>query len=214
MIVKILNHFRLTGRLVQDRRVNKWLKVFLVFIPLVYVFLPFPPDDFLPLLGLLDDLLLLTVTTILFVEMCPETLVREHKLALTGLSPSAGSINLEDYRCKTENHDLALGFIFAVVVLLLGGYLAGVFLLLIFGVGYIASNLKRKEILANAVRIGPHQRPDLYEALEEVQRLLPPVKINLFINQNPVMNAYPLVMTNPIPWFSHQAWWRNSRKPR
>lgn len=190
MIVKILNHFRLTWRLVQDRRVNKWLKVFLVFIPLAYVFLPFPPDDFLPLLGLLDDLLLLTVTTILFVEMCPETVVREHKLALTGLFTSARSINLEDYRCKTENRDLALGFIFAVVILLLGGYLAGVLLLLIFGVGYITSNLKRKEILANAVQIGPHQRPDLYEVLEEVQKLLPPVKIDLFINQNPVMNAY------------------------
>jgi len=85
MLIEILNHFRLVGRLVRDHRVNKWLKIFLVFRPLLYVFLPFPPDDFLPLLGLLDDLFLLAVTTVLFVTMCPETVVREHKLILTSL---------------------------------------------------------------------------------------------------------------------------------
>ena len=161
MLIEMLNHFRLVGRLVRDRRVNKWLKIFLIFIPLAYVFLPFPPDDFLPLLGLLDDLLLLAVTSILFVTMCPETVVREHKLTLTGLFPSTRPINLEEYRCETENRDLALGFVSAIAILLLGGYFAGVFLLLFFGLGYITANLKRKQTLANAVQIGLHQRPDL-----------------------------------------------------
>jgi len=177
--------------------VNKWLKIFLVFIPLAYVFLPFPPDDFLPLLGLLDDLLLLGVTTILFVTMCPESLVREHKLILTGLLPSTRPINLEEYRCETENRDLALGFLSAVAILLLGGYLAGVFLLLFFGLGYMATNLKRKQILANAVQAGVDHYPDLYEALKEVQRLLPPVKIDLFITQDPTMNAYTFGYDEP-----------------
>ena len=111
MLIEILNHFRLTGRLVLDKRVNKWLKIFLVFIPLAYVFLIFPPDDFIPVIGLLDDLLLLAVTTILFITMCPEDVVREHRLILTGSLPQTKPINLEDYRCETENRDLALGFV-------------------------------------------------------------------------------------------------------
>ena len=197
MLIEVLNHFRLTGRLVLDKRVNKWLKIFLVFIPLAYVFLIIPPDDFLPLLGLLDDLLLLAVTTILFVTMCPEDVVREHRLILTGFLPQTKPINLEEYRCETENRDLALGFVTAIGIFLLGGYLAGVFLLLFFGAGYLIANLKRNEILASAVRIGPHQRSILYEDLKEVQKLLPPVEVNLFVIQDPTMNAYTFGYDEP-----------------
>lgn len=197
MLIEILNHFRLTGRLVMDKRVNKWLKIFLVFIPLAYVFLIFPPDDFIPVIGLLDDLLLLAVTTILFITMCPEDVVREHRLILTGSLPQTKPINLEDYRCETENRDLALGFVSAIGILLLGGFLAGIFLLLFFGVGYWTANLKRSQILSSAVRIGPHQRPILYEDLKEVQKLLPPVEVNLFVIQDPVMNAYTFGYDEP-----------------
>jgi len=61
----------------------------------------------------------------------------------------------------------------------------------------MTENLKRKQILSNSVQVGLHQRPDLYEALEEVQRLHPPVKINLFITQNPIMNAYTFDYDEP-----------------
>ncbi len=197
MLMNIFNHFRLTGRLVLDKRVNKWLKIFLIFIPLAYLLLPFPPDDFLPIVGLLDDLLLLGVTSILFVTMCPEAVVREHRLIITGNLPLGRPVKLEEYRCETENRDLALGFVCGIGILILGGFLAGVFLLLFFGIGYLTANMRRDQILASAVRIGPHQRPILYEDLVEVQKLLPPVRVSLFVIQDPQMNAYTFGYDEP-----------------
>lgn len=197
MLVEILNHFKLVERLMRDRRVNKWLKIFLIFIPLAYGILPFPPDDFLPVIGLLDDLLLLAVTTILFVTMCPEDVVREHKLFISGLFPSTRPVHLEEYRCETENRDLALGFVSAVAILLLGGYLAGILLLLFFGVGYTTVRLKQNQILAQATQVNDQHYPDLYENLKEVQKLLPPVKVNLFVTENQVMNAYTFGYDEP-----------------
>ncbi len=56
MIEKIFNHFQLTWRLMRDQRVQSWLKLFIVIIPLIYVAIP-APDDFIPIIGLLDDLI-------------------------------------------------------------------------------------------------------------------------------------------------------------
>ena len=57
----ILIHFRLTWRLLLDKRIQFWRKAIMVFLPLVYALIPFAFEipDFIPLVGMLDDVLLL-----------------------------------------------------------------------------------------------------------------------------------------------------------
>ncbi len=76
----VLNVAQLIWRLLRDKRVSPLAKmVFLV--PLVYLILPYDllPDIAIPGLGQLDDLLLLVLTCRLFLALCPNELVLEHK---------------------------------------------------------------------------------------------------------------------------------------
>jgi hypothetical protein len=65
-----LLRFKLTLRLLRDNRVNAWLKVIPIF-SLVYLVLP------LDIPGPLDDALVLWFATELFIEFCPQEIVRE-----------------------------------------------------------------------------------------------------------------------------------------
>jgi len=195
MITGFFNHFRLTWRLFRDKRVNGLLKFFLVGIPAVYVVLPIPfsddvTNDFLPLIGLLDDFCIFIVTTIIFHALCPHAIVHEYKMILTGKSPAPGMKSLETYRCRKENRDLATGFLSAIALTLLGGYLAGIVLLFCFFWGYLSVKSMRSRYLATAVQVSETQFPDLYESLRKAQGFLPPVSVNLFVSNNPQMNAF------------------------
>jgi uncharacterized membrane protein YkvA (DUF1232 family) len=72
------NFVRLYWRLLRDRRVSLWPKALLV-LGLLYVVSPidFIPD-FIPLIGELDDLVVIIATCRLFMYMCPRAVVQEH----------------------------------------------------------------------------------------------------------------------------------------
>ena len=70
--------FRLYWRLLLDARVSIWPKALLV-LSLVYLISPvdFIPD-FIPVIGELDDLVVLLGAAKLFIYLCPREVVQEH----------------------------------------------------------------------------------------------------------------------------------------
>ena len=83
MLLKLFNHMRLTWRLARDRRVGLWLKIFLGGLPLVYAAIP-TPDDVLPVVGLIDEVVFVGLVTLVFIAVCPLAIVNEHKRTIAG----------------------------------------------------------------------------------------------------------------------------------
>lgn len=80
---------RLYSRLLRDPRVSIWPKALLVGA-LAYVILPFDLlPDALPLLGQIDDLVILVTAARWFTQWCPRHVVQEHVQALDGRRASA-----------------------------------------------------------------------------------------------------------------------------
>ncbi|MGD8813489.1 MAG: hypothetical protein PVI78_03335 [Anaerolineales bacterium] len=78
VINEFTTYIKLVMRLLADRRVNILLKL-LPIGSVLYLFMP----DLAP--GPIDDALLIWLGTTLFVELCPEDIVREHREALASV---------------------------------------------------------------------------------------------------------------------------------
>lgn len=77
MLLKI----QLTVKLVGDPRVNFLLKLIPISALLYFIF----PVDLL--VGPIDDAVLIYIGMDLFISLCPQDVVQEHKLRLTGQEP-------------------------------------------------------------------------------------------------------------------------------
>jgi uncharacterized membrane protein YkvA (DUF1232 family) len=75
------NNLKLIIRLLKDSRVNFWLKILPIGALIYLVF----PMDFFPI-NPLDDALVVWLGGYLFIELCPEDIVREHMDALSSTS--------------------------------------------------------------------------------------------------------------------------------
>jgi len=188
MLLKLFNHFRLTWRLARDKRVSLWLKMFLAGTPLVYAAIPMP-DDVLPVIGILDELVFLGLCTLIFNAASPMAVVKEHKRFIDGRESASGT-DLDHYRYPTEQRDLASGFVITFLLLILGGWYAGILGAILFGFGYLAAALMRGRALSNSVQVSESQLSHLYGPFQAAQRHLSPMKVELFVTQNPVLNAY------------------------
>lgn len=73
-------HIKLVFRLLADPRVSLWLKV-LPFFSLVYLIFPEP------IIGPIDDSIIIGVSFYLFIELCPQDVVQEHLAELTNVIP-------------------------------------------------------------------------------------------------------------------------------
>jgi len=82
----IFTNIRLIARLLKDRRVNFLLKL-LPIGALVYLIVPI---DFLPI-NPLEDAVVLWLGGTLFIELCPDDIVAEHRRAL---QQSSGDIDI------------------------------------------------------------------------------------------------------------------------
>jgi len=72
------NFARLYWRLLCDRRVSLWPKALL---PLTFLYVLSPVDlipDAIPLVGEVDDLVMVMLACRLFIYLCPREVVREH----------------------------------------------------------------------------------------------------------------------------------------
>ncbi len=74
---------KLIWRLIKDKRVNPFLKL-LPIGALIYLVSPLDiiPDIALPVIGVLDDAVVLWLGATLFVSLCPDEVVQEHTDAL------------------------------------------------------------------------------------------------------------------------------------
>ena len=81
----IIKRIKLVGRLMGDSRVSPFIKV-LPLASLAYLIFPFDlaPGVALPIIGALDDAAILWFGSTLFVELCPDDVVKEHMQALEG----------------------------------------------------------------------------------------------------------------------------------
>jgi len=70
----LFNDIKLIARLLGDRRVSFWLKI-LPIGALIYLVIP---TDILPIIPL-DDALVLFLGGYLFIELCPQEVVQEHR---------------------------------------------------------------------------------------------------------------------------------------
>lgn len=79
----IIKRLKLVGRLMGDSRVSPFIKV-LPLASLAYLIFPFDlaPGIALPIIGALDDAAILWFGSTLFVELCPDEIVQEHRRAL------------------------------------------------------------------------------------------------------------------------------------
>lgn len=82
----LVQRLKLIGRLMSDDRVSPFIKV-LPLASLAYLIFPFDlvPGIALPVIGALDDAAVLWIGSTLFVELCPDEVVREHMQTLGGI---------------------------------------------------------------------------------------------------------------------------------
>ena len=76
----ISKHFKLVFRLLRDRRVNPFLKLIPIGT-LIYLVMP----DLI--IGPIDDAAIIGFGLFIFVELCPQHVVEEHRAALAGEIP-------------------------------------------------------------------------------------------------------------------------------
>jgi hypothetical protein len=79
MMHDMMMKIKLILRLMGDSRVNIFLKV-LPLAGVAYWVLPLPLDNFLPLI---DDAVVVWLSTVVFIELCPPEVVQEHMKKLT-----------------------------------------------------------------------------------------------------------------------------------
>jgi len=115
--------------------------------------------------------------------------VNEHRWFIEGDEENPAA-DLGIYRCPTEQRDLISGFTITFLLLILGGWYAGILGALLFGIGYLSASLMRGRALSNAVQVTESQLSHLYVPLKAAQNNLSPMLVELFVTQNPVMNAY------------------------
>ena len=107
---ELLQQIKLVYYLVRDRDVPIYLKV-LPFLGVLYVL--FPIDiitDFVPVLGQIDDLMILTIGAKVFIEMAPAPVVAKYMAQMRGEGPAivegeASDIIKEVKLIEGENSD-------------------------------------------------------------------------------------------------------------
>jgi len=87
-----VNRLKLIARLMGDSRVSILLKV-LPLASLGYLFLPADLIPIVPFISALDDAAILWIGSTLFVELCPDDVVKEHMQLLdSNLDDTSGDI--------------------------------------------------------------------------------------------------------------------------
>jgi uncharacterized membrane protein YkvA (DUF1232 family) len=79
LIKGFVKQLKLIGRLMSDNRVSMFVKI-LPIAALAYLISPvdLAPGVVFPVIGALDDAAILWIGSTLFVQLCPDTVVKEH----------------------------------------------------------------------------------------------------------------------------------------
>ncbi|MFQ6059542.1 MAG: YkvA family protein [Anaerolineae bacterium] len=96
ILAEIIKNARLTWRLLRDGRISPWLKA-IPFATLLYLLSPIDlaPDPILGL-GQLDDIAIILLGIKLFIDLCPEEIVRQHLMEMTSVAGSYRVVTREE----------------------------------------------------------------------------------------------------------------------
>jgi len=97
MMSDVVKRLKLIARLMGDSRVNLFLKA-LPLASVAYLIFPFDlaPGVVFPIIGALDDAAILWLGSNLFVELCPDDVVKEHMQAIDSNLGSSSSGEVVD----------------------------------------------------------------------------------------------------------------------
>ena len=97
MMRDVVKRLKLIARLMGDSRVNIFLKA-LPLASVAYLIFPFDlaPGVVFPIIGALDDAAILWLGSNLFVELCPDDVVKEHLQAIDSNLGSSSSGEVVD----------------------------------------------------------------------------------------------------------------------
>lgn len=99
MLSGITQNIKLIARLMGDSRVNAFLKV-LPLASVAYWLMPLPLDNVIPVI---DDAAILWIGSTLFIELCPQDVVLEHKQDLGMIASDNDDIVEADSRDVNDN---------------------------------------------------------------------------------------------------------------
>lgn len=200
------NHFRLSYRLFMDKRVNIISKLVFILIPLIYVIYPNDLiEDYYPLLGLLDDLAIFIVSSIMFIYISPYSVVHEHRNSIEGNLDESSRFPFEKYRYSQESRDFSLGLGILLVMFLAGGEFGGIMIIIGMIGSYRATVFNQNMMLTNMVEINEMQYPEIYCSYQQAQSHLPKIDVKLYTKQSPIVNAYTFGFKKPYPIVLHSA---------
>jgi uncharacterized membrane protein YkvA (DUF1232 family) len=106
MMRDVVKRLKLIARLMGDRRVNVFLKA-LPLASVAYLIFPFDlaPGVVFPIIGALDDAAILWLGSNLFVELCPDDVVKEHMQAIDSNLSSSSSGEVVDAEATDMDDD-------------------------------------------------------------------------------------------------------------
>jgi uncharacterized membrane protein YkvA (DUF1232 family) len=106
MMRDVVKRLKLIARLMGDSRVNLFLKA-LPLASVAYLILPFDlaPGVVFPIIGALDDAAILWLGSNLFVELCPDDVVKEHMRAIDSNLGSSSSDEVVDAEATDMDDD-------------------------------------------------------------------------------------------------------------
>jgi len=106
MMRDVVKRLKLIARLMGDSRVNVFLKA-LPLASVAYLIFPFDlaPGVVFPIIGALDDAAILWLGSNLFVELCPDDVVKEHMQAIDSNLSSSSSGEVVDAEATDMDDD-------------------------------------------------------------------------------------------------------------
>lgn len=106
MMHDVVKRLKLIARLMGDSRVNFFLKA-LPLASVAYLIFPFDlaPGVVFPIIGALDDAAILWLGSNLFVELCPDDVVKEHMQAIDSNLSGSSSGEVVDAEATDMDDD-------------------------------------------------------------------------------------------------------------
>lgn len=106
MMHDVVKRLKLIARLMGDSRVNFFLKA-LPLASVAYLIFPFDlaPGVVFPIIGALDDAAILWLGSNLFVELCPDDVVKEHMQAIDSNMSGSSSGEVVDAEATDMDDD-------------------------------------------------------------------------------------------------------------
>ena len=103
------------------------------------------------------------------------------------------NISPNDFRIRGEKAALYIGLgILTLILFFLGVVTAGIFVLVVVPISALVVWIQQRQLLGGCVKVSPTQFPDIYSISQEAAARLGMQSPELFIRQDPTLNAFAI----------------------